>query len=90
MSDRPCFVGEVRLDGGPWQEVCRARTLEACLQLLFAYKPPTNVIAVERRVVPLDQAGTEGYALRIHPHSPHGTLHGQGGLSKPCHLRLSG
>jgi hypothetical protein len=56
MNHRPCFVGQVRLDGGPWQEVCRARTLEACMDRLFAYEPPANVIAVERRAVASDQA----------------------------------
>jgi hypothetical protein len=52
VIDSPGFVGEVSLDGSAWQEVCRAPTHEACLDLLFKYEPPAGTIAVERRALP--------------------------------------
>jgi hypothetical protein len=45
------FIGQVRHDGAPWQEVCRCATFEACRDMVIAWTAPKGTIVVEHRVI---------------------------------------
>jgi hypothetical protein len=56
MTDAPSFIGQVRLDGAAWLEVCRCRTRHVCVDKVLDYEPPKGTITVERRIVDVKKA----------------------------------